>query len=209
MIDLHAHVIYGVDDGAQTLDESLRMVEVWSKYGFSGVVATPHANPLYYPERNELESRRKSIAKHFPNFRILLGYEARIELFEYSEPGYFAIEGTRYILVELPWNANHNYKHTFMKLLEQGYLPILAHPERYVSLEEKLILDLKQLGVGFQINVSSLLGNFGKDIQKRALSLIKHAEFVGSDAHTPEELERLLQRGMEYYEGRTFEEDRS
>ena len=204
MWDFHTHILPSIDDGASDMDEAVRMIELLKKLGFEGVVATPHANPMYVPERSHLIHLRDELHNktHFP---ILVGYEVAMDTLSVYDPEDLIIEGTRYILVELPWfDTKFDYMSILVELLRAGYRPILAHPERHDHITLKDVEKIKSTGTLIQVNVKSLVGGYGKEVKKRAHKYFKLADLIGSDAHSPEDYEHFVSKGVEYYEGKDF-----
>ncbi len=195
MLDFHTHIIYDVDDGAQNLDESIEMVKFLREKGFEGAVATPHANSLYYPNREILNEKRKKILENI-EFKIIIGYEVRVDAIEIFQIDKFLIEETNYILLEFDFiKKPSNLFEPFMKVIKQGFRPILAHPERYFYLSIDEIKMIKDLGVIIQVNLKSLLGIYGETIKKKALEIWEFCDLLGSDAHSIKDY-----RDMEHFE---------
>lgn len=196
MIDLHCHILPGVDDGARTLEESLAMARIAAGDGITDLVATPHyiegESFLRAPELMEnLETLKKRLAEEHIPLRLHPGHEIHLgpetpDLLERGEV--LPLAGSRYVLVELPFFELPLYAESVLHSLRlAGKVPILAHPERNRLLEESpnRLLDFLELGVLAQINGGSLLGRNGKAIQKAAEIMLTHGmvHFVASDGH--------------------------
>ena len=196
MIDIHSHILPGIDDGAQTLDDSLAMAEVAASDGVRTIVATPHNvgwDASYNRQRivslvadlqAELDARRIGI-------ELVPGVEAYIapDLIEQLRAGRaFTLGGTRYLLLELPLSAYPIYtEQVIFELQVEGIVPILAHPERNAVIQEdpNILFNLVQRGVLSQITAASLTGAFGPLARERALVFLEHnlAHVIASDAH--------------------------
>ncbi|MCS7245943.1 MAG: hypothetical protein N2504_07210 [candidate division WOR-3 bacterium] len=203
MFDFHIHILPNVDDGSRSIDESVMIIEFLKKNRFIGAVATPHANSLYYPPREKLNKLKEEISK-LVEFKILVGYEVRIDAIEIYDPKIFSIENTNLILLEFSISKRPNdILQPFLKVLKHGLRPILAHPERYEYLSIDEILKLKSdLEVIIQVNLKSLLGVYGERIKKRAIQIYEFSDLVGSDIHSIEECKDL--KDFELYKNRDF-----
>lgn len=193
MIDVHAHVLWGMDDGAQDKETSLGMLAMAAAAGSTSVFATPHI--LDYKDRTPWSSICASVeelhkeapdVKLYPGAEIMLSWEM---LAAYDDdPGAYCLNGSRYALVELPmYQIPLCVDDFWYELRLMGKVPVLAHPERYPALwkqPERLLTWLKE-GMLLQINGGSLLGSFGAMAQHNAKILLQNklVSFVGSDAH--------------------------
>lgn len=178
------------------------MIKFLKNNGFDGVVTTPHANSLYYPKREILEEKRNEILKYI-DFKIIIGYEVRIDAIEVFNPNLFKIENTNYILLEFDFvKKPKDIFEPFMKVLKNGLRPILAHPERYNYLSLNEIRMIKDLGVLIQINLKSLVGFYGENIKKRAIEIFDISDIIGSDAHSIKDYENLTK--FELYKDKNF-----
>lgn len=193
MIDIHTHILPYVDDGSQSFDESIHIIEGLIEQGVEHLFLTPH----FYKQRNylstsennmkifkELQEKTKDL-----NISLYLGNEVKysLEVFKCIEDGtirplngcYYLIEFSTGISIFDIYEAVHN-------MLSKGYKPILAHIERYEHLSDlNDVNQLRKMGALVQINVSALLGNYGKPARKRILKLLKHdlVDFVATDSH--------------------------
>jgi protein-tyrosine phosphatase len=197
MIDIHAHILPGIDDGADTIETSLEMLKIAEEDGIKRIIATPH----YYT--GHFETDYKEVVKLVKdltitaqenniNIEILPGQEVFLDnntINQYKSEIISTINNSKYMLVELPFNEIPSY--TFDMIYElrvQGITPIVAHPERYSYIVNKpsTINQFIDEGCLFQITSGSIMGMFGKSVQKTAETLITHriCHFVASDAHT-------------------------
>lgn len=198
MIDLHCHILPGLDDGAETPKEALEMAEIAYNDGVKTIVATPHVYDENYQSATEVivpavKKLQSLIAAKKMSLKLIAGAEIRIapELPQYIKSGRIPTIGMggKYIVIELPFNDIPSYlARIIFELRIVGVTPILAHPERneLIIRNPNLLLPWLEKGVLTQINTGSLLGTFGEKIAKVTEVLITHdmAHLVGTDAHT-------------------------
>lgn len=193
MIDIHSHILPGVDDGAKTLEDSLAMLEMAAAAGTTDIVATPHANSQYSYDRErinalarEVESQSKAGVRIHVGCDFHLSYENLQAAFE--QPQQFTINGGPYMLVEFnDFAIPPNIEQIFEQLFATRVIPIVTHPERNAHLRR----DMQRLerwvrgGAYLQITAQSLLGQFGPDAASASETMIDRglAHFVASDAH--------------------------
>lgn len=214
MVDLHSHILPGIDDGAKDMDMTLNMLKIAVSDGTKKIVATPHFCRGYYLNAyddvvNLVEKVNHKAKENDLDIEIYPGQEIFINkqvIEDYKQGIIKGIGGTRYMLIELPMDKM--LKETFDVLYElriQGVVPIIAHPERYMYIIEKphKINEFINEGCLFQINSGSIKGVFGKTIQKAAETLIKHrvCNFIGSDAHTTRMRAPVIKKALELVNG--------
>lgn len=197
MIDLHSHILPGIDDGASTIEDSVELVRELASCGVSDVFATPHyvEETIYTSPKSvnlkllsELQKRLDAegidVNVHLGNeIYICKGIDGLVKAGTIS-----AMNGGIYLLVELPMSGDYpGYRDILLELLRLGYKVILAHPERYTAFASdfSLITDLYEMGVLLQCNVGSFAGQYGKTVYKLARKLAKAKMIwgVGSDIH--------------------------
>lgn len=197
MVDIHSHILPGIDDGAAAIENTLEMLKIAGDNGTKNIVATPHFYPGYYENKYEdickLSSEVNSIAKEKGiDIHIVSGQEVFLDkhtLELYKEGIVNCIEKTNYMLIELPMETMlKDALGIIYELKLQGIKPIIAHPERYSYIIERpsKINEFMEEGCLFQINTGSIKGIFGKKVQRTAKILIKHGicNFIASDAHS-------------------------
>ena len=198
MIDMHSHIIYGVDDGSKNKEMTLEMLKLSIGCGVKKIVATPHyMKGRFVVEYGEIKDKvnelRQIIKNEALDIEIYCGQEVyyRENILEYYEEGAIGtINDSRYMLIELPMREFdvNNVIDNLYELTLKGIVPIIAHPERYIPFIKKpsLINDFIKEGYLFQLNAGSLTGDFGKDIKKLALYYLDNNMYyvVGSDAHS-------------------------
>lgn len=195
MIDLHLHLLPGIDDGAASIDESREMLTAARALGFHTLVATPHLMEHLEPEEQwRIAAALSSVAAAAQplGMRVDLGYEVALTpdlpaRLAANEP--VTLAGSRAILVELPAVGWPTYTESALFALQAaGYRPLLAHPERYQAVQEDpaLALDLAQRGILLQVTFSSFAGLFGKPAKRAAETLLRHQAIhvLASDAHS-------------------------
>lgn len=201
MIDLHNHLLPGVDDGAADLAESLAMARDFVAEGVSAAVVTPHLDPmrgngvgrevveaLLTHVQREIDQQAVPL-QLLPGNELLLTPDAPRLL---AESKVATLAGTHYVLVEVPLATEQRplyLEDTLFRLQAAGYHPILAHPERYAFLDREgdLIDRLLCSGVAFQLTAPALLGEYGQRVERRARRLLARGAYVlaSSDRHHP------------------------
>src|SRR6266851_5717373 len=184
MIDTHLHILPGIDDGPETIEESLVLARALIQEGIHSAIATPHYNDEY-PRRSvaEIRERVKILQQELDRYNIPLrlfpGHEALIQpgLVEAIQAGHLAtLNGSRYLLLEL-WNKSWlpETERVIFELRAAGIVPIIAHPERYRAIQQDLhrLTALLQQGVLTQLTASSLVGQWGKTVRRCAETLLK------------------------------------
>lgn len=203
-IDWHSHILPGVDDGVQTIEESLVILNKYEELGMKEVWLTPHImedipnTTQYLRERfKELQAVYKgSIILHLASENMLDNlFEERLSQNDLLPIG----KDGKHLLVETSYyNPPVGLLNILLRIKSKGYYPVLAHPERYLYMNRDDYQKLKSMHVKFQLNVFSLLGLYGKDAQKKADRLRKGAMYdcIGTDVHRSETLNRMLQKSM-------------
>lgn len=219
MIDIHTHILPALDDGAIDMDESCMMAEMAVKSGVAALVATPHSNDEY----GFLNEESISMKRKFDEFRKRL-HQEKIPLYVYRGMEIWAsadipekiqsrrllsINQSRYVLIEFAFTEEPWWFEAVIKeMVGAGLIPIIAHPERYVSVQENpnLVLEWYLAGAYAQMNKGSILGGFGNEVAHTAEYLLKNQmyTFIASDAHhydirttDMKELKRYLSRNYE------------
>src|SRR5699024_206620 len=196
MIDIHTHILPGVDDGAQTEDDSIEMAKAAVEEGIHTIIATPHhKNGSYDNVRENILTYTKILNELFQSegipLTLLAGQETRIngDMVEDLENGdILPINDTKYVFVEFSSTQVPRYaKQLLFDIQVAGYTPIIVHPERNQELMERpnRLYEFVRKGALTQITAGSLVGKFGKNIQKFTHQLIEAnlTHFIASDAH--------------------------
>ncbi|MBQ5911138.1 MAG: hypothetical protein IIW94_03930 [Clostridia bacterium] len=205
--DIHTHILPGMDDGATSPEESLRMLLEEQRQGITDVVLTPHFNLAGETVEDFLARRQAAfdiLSKEIKecgtdiNVNLHLGAEVRYDPnLIYSDVFSLCIGNTSYMLLELTGTYPFNFEQTINWLVSKGISPVLAHIERYDFLcsNKKLLDALLYSGAVFQCNASSLLGRY---YAKRVKKLIKsgYVQLLASDAHNTKERPPKLEEGL-------------
>ncbi len=193
--DIHTHILYGTDDGASSQAEMLEMIDLSYNDGIRFMCATPHFCPTEYGNNSDqtqkaFDELKEYCSMKYPNFHLILGNE----LFYMGESGLWLRQGTcktmgksRYALVEFNCTESEtNICEGLYSILRSGYVPILAHVERYYKLSVKCIKSLASDGVLFQINAISVYQGiaFFQKVKIKKLLSEKLVSFVSSDGHS-------------------------
>lgn len=195
MIDIHCHILHGIDDGAKTIEDSIAMAKQAKKEGIHTIIATPHLNSQYDNRKLLILEKVKELNQALQNadihVKILAGQEPRIygEIIEdYDRGDIQTLNDSQYIFVELP--SNHVPRYTEKLLFDiqvKGMTPIIVHPERNSEMVERpeILYRLVEKGALTQVTASSLCGYFGKNIKNFSIQLIEAnlTHFIASDAH--------------------------
>ena len=198
MIDFHNHVIPGVDDVAEDLDQALAALSTFASQGISTVVATPHVNggatlgrldAALGPIDRGWETLTAAAAARFPGLRLERGAEVMLDVPapDLSDPR-LRLAGTPFVLVEFPWMAvPPNADQAIFDLKMAGWRPVLAHPERYANAATALTdaEGWRRSGATLQVNAGSRLGRYGEGPRRIAWGLVERgwADYICSDFH--------------------------
>lgn len=213
-LDMHSHLIPGVDDGAKCIENSVEMISGLKDLGFNHLITTPHTLLDIHPNNKEsLETGRMKLDGATPSDITLdLSSEYYLdELFQFQmeEGTLMPMKGNR-ILVEFSQISEpHDLEEKFFDISIKGYQIILAHPERYLFFHKQFdyYKRIKEMGVELQINALSLTDHYGKHIRKIAEKLIEKEmiDFIGTDIHHVRHLEVLKHVPKSKYFGRLIE----
>jgi len=215
MIDLHSHILPGLDDGAESLEEAIEMARIAETEGIEKIVATPHLyrDNFKYENFNLIEEKRKElretlIAKSI-QVDILAGAEVHIshnlidELTRHRR--YLVLNQSSYMFVEFP--SDHVFsgaKELFFDLMSNGITPIITHPERNSVFVRKpsLLYDLIQMGGLAQANSHSFSGIYGREAEEAALHFLELnlIHIIGSDSHNTRTLAPRLKKAVKRIE---------
>lgn len=204
IVDIHNHILPGIDDGAKTVEQSIEIINGFSQFGVKDFIATPHIMHNYYPNNPETINNSLLLLKNelleinMKDISIRASAEHMIDdNFEsILENGKIMPLGDNFLLVEMSYlQASINFDEAIQKISHQGYFPILAHPERYLYLHDNYIKhkEYKKRGVLYQLNLLSLSKYYGKEVQQMAIKLLEAdlIDFVGSDVHNINQLNSL------------------
>jgi len=202
--DMHSHLLPGIDDGSPDLETSLALIKGMMDLGYTKLVTTPHVMGDMYRNTSEiigqkLELVRNAVKEKGWNVEINAAAEYFLddyveELIKTNTP-LLTISG-KMVLVEFSMAyPSRGLKDILFEMQMQNYQPVIAHPERYIYLDQNKAFydELKDIGCMFQLNLLSLSGYYGKSVQELALYLVKkgHYDLVGTDLHNFRHLEGL------------------
>lgn len=200
MTDYHSHLLPGVDDGVQTVEESLEILRLYEQLGIREVWFTPHIMEDIPNTTAGLRNRFEQFQKQYTgNIRLHLAAEymldnlfkerlAHRDLLPIGEEGNHLLVETSY------FNPPMDLYGMMEKIKSAGFIPVLAHPERYTYMGEKDYRRLKETGVMFQSNLPSLVGGYGNPVKKKVEELYSKAmiNLYGTDTHTLSSFNRIL-----------------
>jgi protein-tyrosine phosphatase len=196
MIDIHHHLLWGLDDGAKNVDTSLEMARIAAADGISHIVCSPHANGQYAYESHIIAEKISELQRLLDSEKIALklgkGCDFHMSYENIQEakldPSRFSINGHGYLLVEIPdYGLPRGLTDIFYQLQLAGLTPILTHPERNPTLQndQPRIVDWLRGGVLIQVTAGSVMGRMGKQAEKMAHELLANrwVHFLATDAH--------------------------
>lgn len=194
-VDMHSHLIHGVDDGANELADSLEMIKFLHGLGYKKFITTPHIMMDYYRNSyNTLKPKHDEILAAIDKEGINVSFDFAAE--HYLDEGFsksikdndVLTFGDNYVLFETNFMSRPRVlEQTIFDLQSKGYKPVFAHPERYVYLYDsfELYQELYEKGLFFQLNINSISGYYSSQAKRIAEKLIdnKMVHFAGSDCH--------------------------
>lgn len=204
-VDIHNHILPGIDDGAKTIEDSINLIKQLKALGVKQFIPTPHIMQDFYPNTDEtignayesllgaLDSKLLSEITINPSAEYMMDHNFEHLL---ESQNIYPLK-SNYVLVEMSYfQAPINLEEIIFKIKTKGYLPVLAHPERYSfyhGANKDYYNRLKKLGCLFQLNLLSLSEHYGKRVEKIASYLLEEnlIDFVGSDVHNENHIKKL------------------
>ncbi len=196
MIDIHTHILPDLDDGPETIEESLAMAKAAWENGTQTLVATPHVlNRLSLANNtiivDKFKEFKRLLSEQLPQFQLLLGSEIYFQpnLADFARYDAGTLNATRaYMLIEFPMgDVPRGFEYELGRMRNANVIPVVAHPERNILVLDKpaLVGKMVEAGALTQLNAGSLTGVFGNKIAKLAQNLLKKgwAHVIASDAH--------------------------
>ena len=197
MIDIHNHLLYGIDDGSKTIEESIEVLKDLEKSEFTDIILTPHYiyGSKYNNDRENNLERLNILKQELKNNNISINLYLGNEIYIdenianlLKENIISCMSNTKFILVELPLSGEFvGYQEIIKDLIIKGYRVILAHPERYLTFQDdyELLNELRHMGVLFQCNLESLTGKYGPYAERMIIRMLKEgkASFLATDIH--------------------------
>ncbi len=203
-VDMHNHILPGIDDGAKTAEYSVDLIKAFGEMGISRFIATPHIMHNYYPNTKETidgalaELQNELLKNDLKEVVIAAAAEHMIDdNFEnILSKGMVMPIQKEFLLVEMSFlQPPINFDKALIRIAENQYYPILAHPERYVFLYQRprKYQEYKDRGMRFQLNLLSLGDHYGKQTTKMALKLLENGliDYVASDVHNLHQLKTI------------------
>ena len=200
--DIHSHLLPGIDDGAKSFEESEMLIREFIKLGYKKLIITPHVMGDYFNNSSEdIKKKCSELREYLQEKNIRIEIECSAEYFldeefekRINENDLLPIHN-KYILFETSYYEKPlNFDDIIFMIQSKGYVPILAHPERYRYFTDMKEYDkLKEKGVLYQCNINSFGGFYGKKAKKKFEYLAKNKmiDFLGSDAHSMKYLKSL------------------
>lgn len=198
--DWHCHLLPGVDDGVQTMEETLQILSLYEQLGIKEVWLTPHIMEDMSNTTSALKARfeelkaayQGNIALHLASENMLDSlFDGRLEKNDLLPLG----KDGKHLLVETSYfNPPMGLNNILLRIKSKGYIPVLAHPERYNYMDEGDYRQLKEMNVKFQLNLFSLTGAYGTEVRKKTEWLLKNGfyDLTGSDTHSLAVLESTI-----------------
>lgn len=194
-VDIHSHLIPGIDDGAKDIERSIELILSLKEMGYTKLITTPHVSDMFPNSSQTILDGYHLLCKELETREIKIDLEIAAEY--YADEGFdqllknkdiLSFGKQNYLLFELSYFTEpQDLESLIQEIKLAGYTPILAHPERYEYFHYTIqaYKDLKKTGVLFQMNLNSLVGYYSKTIEKVAKQLIQEGlvDFLGSDTH--------------------------
>lgn len=206
LVDIHNHILPGIDDGAPTVEDSLELLKKMRQLGYKRFICTPHVMNDYYPNTPQiinaaLSKLRETVAGDAGladiEFKAAAEYMMDQSFMELLEKEALLPLKDKFVLVEMSYfQAPINLKEILFKIQTHGYRPVLAHPERYAFYHRKDLKkyeEIKDRGCLMQVNALSLSSHYGTNMQHTAFNLLEAGmiDLIGSDTHRLQHLEKL------------------
>ena len=197
MIDIHNHILFGIDDGAEDIDTCVQMCIDAHKNGCTAIAVTPHffkynkLDDFIYERTEKIKTLRRILENEDIPLLVFSGAELFLsdEIFDAENLDALTINHSRYMLCEFPLGPFDVERVPLWidELISRGYTPIIAHPERYVEFHRNfhIIDELLDRDVVFQVNIDSLTGSNGPEPQGMAIDMVRRkiAKLIATDAH--------------------------
>ena len=203
-IDIHNHILPGIDDGAKTIEDSIALIKGFGEFGVANFICTPHIMHNFYDNTPKtVKQSYKTLKKELKENNLKnvgLSYAAEHMIddnFEHIlERGKILPLNSNHLLIEMSYlQPSINFDTAIKAIIKQQLFPVFAHPERYQYLNQdfKKYEVLKLQNIKFQLNMLSIGGYYGKDVQKTAYKLLDNElyDFIGSDVHNSQHLNAL------------------
>lgn len=205
LTDIHCHLLPELDDGSKSIEMSLEMIAEYRSMGYKGAIGTPHVMEGFY-ENNSVKIKDKlNLLQEEVAMAGIQDFDIRAAAEYMLDKDFDKLTETKdllpvykdRVLVEMSYLQQAIFVESqLFAIQQQGFTPILAHPERYLYLQSRQdILKLKERGCFLQLNLLSLSNHYGSQVHQKAMELLinGHYDYVGTDAHSPRHLRALKQ----------------
>lgn len=195
--DCHCHILPGVDDGFRTMESSLSALEEYERSGVSSVCFTPHIMEDMPNATSDLREVFEGLKKEYRgHMQLHLASENMIDFLfgQRLEAGdLLPLPGRRLLVETSYYNPPQDFHAVLGRIRRAGYIPLLAHPERYAYMDEKEYISLRGMGVQFQLNLPSIAGIYGQEVKDKAERLLEDGMYdcSGTDLHDMDEFAML------------------
>lgn len=206
-VDIHSHILPGIDDGAGSMEQALEMLRIAQSEGITDIIATPHyKSGRYKADSREvsrlLEKLQRAAEEESIAVRLYPGTEIyyHSELEERLDSGNLhTMNYTDFVLVEFSPFEDYGYiRNAAEDILSMGFVPVMAHVERYQCLlkDEERVQELKDMGCCIQVNASGIVGDYGLAAKRFTRKLLKKqlVDYVGTDAHNTDKRKPAMQK---------------
>lgn len=194
MVDLHAHILPGIDDGATSIDESLQMCNIAYQDGIRTIVATPHVGKFPNTKEiilNKLKELSNNLSTNKIELNLLAGadVEFKPEIFTFIQnKSILTINNSRYLLLDIPFFLlPPNIENLIRSIIDNGIVPIISHPERCLQIQEdiSILYNIVKSGALVQITACSITGKMGDRAKEVSHTILKHnlAHIIATDTH--------------------------
>jgi tyrosine-protein phosphatase YwqE len=201
MTDCHSHILPGVDDGIQTIEDSIAILSMYEQMGVKKVWLTPHIMEDCPNTPEKLKTRFEELKSAYKgNIELALSAENMMDglFIKRLEQGILMPYGdnNNELLIETSYVQPPMRMESILRDMQKaGITPVLAHPERYLYMDAEKYENIKEMGVKFQLNITSLIGAYGNQVKERAEYLLNEGyyNYSGSDAHSYHAIQRAFE----------------
>ncbi|MBU1667753.1 capsular biosynthesis protein [bacterium] len=194
-VDLHSHLIPGIDDGAKDMERSIELILSLKEMGYKKLITTPHVSDMFLNSSETILKGYQALKAELTHRKIEIDIEVAAEYYAdehfealLSKKDILTFGKEKYLLFELSYfTPHHDLESLVYDIKLAGYTPVLAHPERYVYLHDTIdeYINLKSMGVLFQINLNAIENYYSSEVTQTVKKLIAYGlvDFIGSDTH--------------------------
>lgn len=194
-VDLHSHLLPGIDDGAKDMERSIELILSLQKMGYQKLITTPHVSDMFLNSSERILEGYKALKKELADRAIEIEIEVAAEYYAdehfealLSKKDILTFGKEQYLLFELSYfTPPQDLESLIYDIKLAGYRPVLAHPERYLYLHQDIdaYIMMKSMGVLFQINLNSIVNYYSDEVTQTVKKLITYGlvDFIGSDTH--------------------------